>query len=110
MINKELLLETLQYIEEHPEKWNQKHWVPECGTACCFAGRAALLAGATYPLWMRNAGRTATMVLPYGAIVSVSDYAAGKLGIDSKDADKLFDAKNTLEDLNLVVKQLIEES
>lgn len=47
-INGKLLLETLAYIETHPEEWNQEQW--RCQTGMCFAGHAALTAGGARPL------------------------------------------------------------
>src|SRR4051812_40565249 len=41
--NKELLQRTIDYIEAHPEEWDQTEW--RCGTSMCFAGHAAILAG-----------------------------------------------------------------
>jgi hypothetical protein len=39
--NTELAYETLDYIREHPEEWDQNQFV--CGTTACYAGRAALI-------------------------------------------------------------------
>lgn len=51
MANNELLEATMQRIEAHPEKHDQSAWftVNECGTAFCFAGHAAIEAGAKPP-------------------------------------------------------------
>ena len=43
--NWDLLLDTFEKILDHPESWNQSTWANTCGTAYCFAGHAALLAG-----------------------------------------------------------------
>lgn len=38
----ELANAVLDYIQEHPEEWDQKNFF--CGTTACFGGRAILLA------------------------------------------------------------------
>lgn len=43
--NWELLLNTFEKILDNPESWDQANWATTCGTAYCFAGHAALLAG-----------------------------------------------------------------
>jgi hypothetical protein len=51
-VNVDLLQRTLDYIEEHPEEWDQYLWGHKtpCGTTFCFAGHAALLSGYK-PVW-----------------------------------------------------------
>jgi hypothetical protein len=39
--NDDLAYQTLDYIREHPEEWNQEVYF--CGTTACFAGRAIIL-------------------------------------------------------------------
>jgi hypothetical protein len=39
--NDALAYQTLDYIREHPEEWDQKDYF--CGTTACFAGRAIIL-------------------------------------------------------------------
>lgn len=62
--NKALLKRTLQHIEEHPEEWNQDHWItlpgPSCGTAYCFGGWAVVLSG----YQISHAGYVTTDQLP----------------------------------------------
>jgi len=50
-LNVELFDETLQHVIDHPEQHDQTSWRSECGTTCCFAGRAVALAGAR---WVRE--------------------------------------------------------
>jgi hypothetical protein len=38
-----LLRETLEYIESHPEDWDQRDWI--CDTGMCFFGHALMLSG-----------------------------------------------------------------
>lgn len=40
-----LLIETMQFILDHPAQWDQSVWANTCGTAYCFAGHASLLLG-----------------------------------------------------------------
>lgn len=47
-INEKLLLETLAYIETHPQDWEQGSW--RCGTGMCFAGHAALTLSDSTPI------------------------------------------------------------
>lgn len=46
-VNVPLLRKALEHITEHPEEWDQEVWArpTSCGTACCLAGTAVLLAG-----------------------------------------------------------------
>lgn len=39
-----LLIQTAEYIVDHPSEWDQSWWVSECGTTACFAGWAVRLA------------------------------------------------------------------
>lgn len=106
--NVALLEETLTYIRDHPEEWDQTKWV--CGTAACFAGRAALLSGHTVPQthtthvtdmvgWFRTDGDE-----------RVGEVAERELGITFDQAEDLFNATNTMDDLEHVVKNIINES
>lgn len=38
--NVDKLRGTLEYIERHPDEWDQDVWASSCGTAFCFAGHA----------------------------------------------------------------------
>ena len=42
-VNLELLDLALNYIDEHPEEWDQSTW--DCGTTACIAGHMARIAG-----------------------------------------------------------------
>lgn len=44
-VNVDLLRRTLQYIEEHPERWDQSVWISEDGEKRCFVGTAVYLDG-----------------------------------------------------------------
>ncbi len=44
-VNEALIREVLAFIQLHPERWDQRHYlkIEECGTVGCFAGWAAVL-------------------------------------------------------------------
>jgi hypothetical protein len=103
MINTDLLTKTLAYIEEHPEEWNQENW--RCGTQCCFAGHAALLAGWQ---WVNNWSHGMTNGNnPNAAVECV---ATDELGLCPNEARKLFVATNTLDDLRRIVTELVQSA
>jgi len=136
-INAELLLRVLKQIKATPERWQQKAWVtlplplsPElCGTKFCFAGWAAYFSGYAHE-WGLEPGRTYvdllppetqqalalhpdapkySFALPNGrTVVHVSMIASAVLGLDAMQASALFDAFNTLEDLEDIVGALIK--
>lgn len=98
MRNIELLEKTMQFIKDNPEKHDQHTW---CGTAQCFAGWAVHLQG----------GR---VVDEESAIVEVGwhrdhvqDVAESLLGLDGWESGALFAGGNTLEELELMVKDLV---
>lgn len=101
-VNVELLTRTLDYIVAHPKEWNQRDW--RCGTAACFAGNAALLAG-----WQ--------WIMPFGdpdqylmsrrlADGRCSTIAQSELGLTEDEAGWLFDGRNTLDDLIQMVESV----
>ena len=127
MINKPLLRKVMEKIEEIPEArdfevefqqgyngpqvelWDQENWVntvningEECGTAACFAGWTALLAGAQV-----LPGADYFVLTEYG-IASVSAFATRQLGLDESQADALFCGGNTKKDLRRIVDRLLE--
>jgi len=102
MPNAKLAYQTLDYIEAHPDEWDQDVWF--CGTAACFAGRATLLHGDK-----REPGLDPVDVIPIedqSQRVYVKTRARRLLGINYIDADYLFDACNTLEDLRELVAEI----
>jgi hypothetical protein len=107
--NKELLQRTIDYIEAHPEEWDQAEW--RCGTSMCFAGHAAILAGCE---WRDETGPF--VLLPdmedkkyiYGDTARVDDAARFMLGLTSNEAMVLFAANNSLVALREMVQGLID--
>jgi len=120
MANIELLDEVIDYIEEHPEEWSQNSWgsgqgvnpikqddgyfAPgtACGTAFCVAGHVANMKGGRQR-WGKGllGGLTfiSVEVPSSGNFLSVSTFAQLKLGLEREEADVLFDASNTLEQI-----------
>lgn len=45
MVNMLELEKVMTFIQDHPEKHDQRVWITECGTAACMAGWAAVLNG-----------------------------------------------------------------
>lgn len=103
-LNVELLDRTLAHIEAHPEEWDQGAW--RCETGLCFAGTAAVLSGAKWlhPLghqqdhWVRGRGSQQSEPAAWRA--------QRLLGLDEDQADELFAAHNTLDDLRRIVADL----
>lgn len=93
--NIELLQQTMQHIKDHPEEHNQATWIniSKCGTAACFAGRAALLSG-----------RRTWEALRIGY-----DGGAQLLGLSLEEAATLFAATNTVPMLELMVNDLVND-
>lgn len=129
MANNELLEKTMKYIEENPQTWRQESWyawidedgdlvsesidvevteVNSCGSAFCFAGRAALFEGFPEPpksnsmSWVMPIGDS-----PYG--VMVDEFARARLGLTWDQASMLFNPSNTMEDLRKMVDAIKDD-
>jgi hypothetical protein len=102
-LNVALLRKTMEHIEAHPEEHDQATWV--CGSQMCFAGHAAVADGATLEpgMYMPNA------MSEWLGTTHVSDYAQRALGLTSGEANRLFYADNSVEDLRVLVDDLIEK-
>lgn len=119
-----LALAALEHIEKHPEEWRQEDW--RCGSACCFAGHAARLAGCTWVFsgaevdaddgWSHHGAwaRQQMMVDAAGAEASGQVHAMDALGL-SRDRralftdHPLFEPDNTLSDLRRLVDEYLPE-
>lgn len=95
--NVALLTATLEYIKAHPEEWDQKTW--RCGTTACFAGHAVKQAGAR---WVNQH----EVITSDGRKEFIDEYASEILGLNRTESYYLFDACNTLEDLERIVAAL----
>lgn len=112
--NAPLLLKTLEHIENHPEEWNQESWM--CGTTACFAGHAALLDGGEICVDSLDGWFVARDDDPRDALWTLADgrlkihaeiRARHALALDNQQAERLFSAGNTLDDLRAEVYRLL---
>jgi hypothetical protein len=107
-LNIPLLRKTMEYIEAHPEKWDQGDWVsfgPTCKTTMCFAGTAAYLAGA-----VMVPGDIERCTLPDGSRESIPGYAIEQLGLSDAQADAIFySGPNSPRELRELVEDVIGE-
>jgi hypothetical protein len=111
----ELLAETMEFIETHPDEWDQGIWF---GSPCCFAGIALELAGIAIddewedvavddmPEHLRPAAMERTG--EHGTI-GVGTAARLVLGLDDR-AGGLFAGSNDLDDLRRIVAELCDET
>lgn len=117
--NVKLLQTTMNYVEKHPEQHDQTNWVNHCNTAFCYAGHAAIIAGATRPPNEATAWGNYWMVNPetleshasgaYDAAdrsLAVDEFAAKELGITMAEAEALFDGDRTITGLRTLVDAL----
>lgn len=128
-VNLELLNDTLKVIKLNPELHGQSTWVSKaehttCGTTMCFAGHAAVLAGAEIPDpkkhtiddWFvakdeNNSYLNMSQVYYANDAVPnqhVQDFATKALGISSEERDYLFEADRTMDEIELAVQELNE--
>lgn len=110
MANIEKLEAVLNQIKAHPESHNQEVWAEktECGTAYCMAGWAVALAG--YEFDWHSDGTTSSVITERTATSThyelIEEVATVVLGLDFCDAVELFHSLNTVDDLELMVKNL----
>lgn len=105
-VNVDLLRRTLAHIEQHPEEWDQGTW--RCGTAACFAGHAAILAGGRWSTDSLLPYATANVVSPDGSVRFVAEFAEEQLGLTDGQWGQLFHFENTLDDLRRIVGELCD--
>jgi hypothetical protein len=115
-LNKELLQRTLDTIKQNPSQWDQQLY--HCGTSHCFAGFAHLL----------HKGLPLSYIEPNPNLDSdgdhipqepwttpciqgdyTKDYAQKALGLSNNEAYNLFNASNTLKQLEIMVDVLINK-
>ena len=97
--NIELLEKTMQHLKDNPNSHEQTEWW--CGTTGCFFGWGLALAGLQLDEddWTVISGGYFGMELP--------DAAAEVLGLDKREARILSGGSNTIPELELMVKDLI---
>lgn len=110
MINVELLEEVMQQIKDHPEQHKQSWWFTKswCGTAMCFAGWACYLSG-WQPLFVSNSRQGSFAINKEGVSCYVRPLAIKLLGL-GENFPELFNANNTVEDLERLVKDLVNKA
>jgi len=99
----------MTFIKDNPEKHNQSVWSNDCGTAACLAGWACLLNGATVDKSRFYGGFSyvgGPIIDSGGRKNIIKNAAIDILELDGWDADVLFEASNTVADLELMVKDL----
>jgi hypothetical protein len=114
--NVQLLRATIDYIDTHPEQHSQDDWVNECGTAFCYAGHAALLAGATRPgleitrenTWYVDTRTLTSVTSRYYSdlddeVITVSEFAEQQLGLNVNESDIMFSEGRTRAELHALV-------
>lgn len=124
MVNIDLLEATMQAIEANPDAHDQDDWYyhGECGTTYCFAGHAALLAGAPQPpdaennlSWRVPPELLGSRLVDDGiqlyvasalgrdGLLSVQDFAFISLGINTAQRQYLFTSAETPQELRTLV-------
>jgi hypothetical protein len=123
-VNVPLLKATMAIIDMKPEEHDQSNWVEvteesPCGTTMCFAGHAAVLAGAEIPNPKKHDIRGWYLDKQLNYLNSetgyyndeartVGSFSMEQLGIDERTANYLFDATLSTAGLRHAVDELIE--
>lgn len=105
-VNAALLRQTLDYIKTHPEQWEQSTWRAEelCGTVACFAGWACALNGDMFDPSEWDLVLTDANGKPVDSMIERR--AEEILGLTEDQADDLFGAYRTLDELEQIVAEL----
>lgn len=102
MINEPLLFAVLMDATIHPENHDQSFWARKsaCGTTGCVAGNAVIMMNHKLD-WIRICDNTfeATHIADTGSRGEIASQAMADLGLNSIQAEYLFDAPNSLSDL-----------
>ncbi len=117
MPNTERLLELKAWVRREWEKkesgqeseWDQSTWASRtgCGTACCVAGKAALLDG-WQPEFADEPGVNYTIIFAKGGRTwPVDDIAQDVLGLTDEEADDLFEVSNSVEQIERMIDLIV---
>lgn len=119
--NTKLLNDTLAFIKANPKLHNQGDWIDPgeyeadyqpCSTTMCFAGHAAMLAGATFDkdIWFDEYGWDVdaetgkhTPFCDSENLIHVSSFAGRKLGLDDSERQYLFSASRSIQEIEEAV-------
>lgn len=117
-INKELIQQILDIIENEPEKHYQRHWFSIkkevfkggvfnwCNTACCVAGLAVALTYNNFEL----EDDCDFIIVGKTNIGHVRNVARELLGITKIDANMLFWSENSVEEIKELLNTFLEDS
>lgn len=112
-VNVPRLLAELQFVTEHPEQHRQAYWMLRptnaCGTAGCIAGWTVLHEGIALAFvdmpWADEDVSSATGTEDGRAIL---DVAADILGLNEREAHRLFAGDNTVHDLWRIARDITQ--
>lgn len=111
-VNVELLEKVMHHILDHPEEHDQTMWFRKntCGTAACFAGHVALLSGYQPGSWQLGWDGTtiSSCAVGEGGTDEVPDLAQDLLCLTKDQANMLFYGENTVPELQVMVKDLVD--
>lgn len=103
-----------EFMKESGSAWKQDAWVtpnvPECGTAYCLAGKAVSDAG--YPMLLETLPGDGMLRYTYdpdakdGRGRTIEEVAIELLGLTETQAEVLFFANNSIEDLKMCAKAI----
>ena len=102
MLNPQLLLNSLAFIESNPEHWDQNHW--HCGTTHCLAGVVQCLGLGLDPKLPFPRGLSEKLGL------TTYQYAVKVLGITPTEGHMLFDEELSLSELRNHVEDITNGS
>jgi hypothetical protein len=103
MINTDLLTRTLDFIEKHPEQWNQASY------RSCFVGTAATISGLEWAPDEASDRQSHDVLLP-GGRSHVSWWAEAVLGLSRTQYLRLILYRNTIDDLRRLVSDFIAQA
>lgn len=111
--NVALVEQVLGQIDAHPETWNQEKFAQktERGTSYCFATWACVLSGDK--IFWEEDSPTASLVASHidnEDFTLIEDRAQDLLGLGIIEAARLFDPRNTRDELQELVDQIIARS
>lgn len=124
MKNVKLLNDTLEWIKANPKNHDQGDWIDPgdneesyeaCNTTMCFAGHAAILAGATFDksVWFDEYDwavdfKTGQHIGSWEDSVHVSIFAADRLGLNDGERYYLYSSERTIQQIEEAVSKFAQ--